>query len=91
MVIFGNVEAAAKQIDAGTVELEGTPVATILGLPLAIRWDVDQDGRKDLIVLIDDVAGALPTGPQALTVTARLRDGTEIAGTGDVHVDAGSP
>jgi hypothetical protein len=67
------------------------PVARILGVPLAIRWDVDQDGRKDLIVLIDDVAGALPTGPQTLTVTARLRDGREIAGADDVHVDAGSP
>jgi hypothetical protein len=91
VVIFGDADVAARRIDARTVELEGMPVATILGRPLAVRWDVNRDGYRDLIVLIDDVAGAIPAGTTTVTVTARLRDGTELAGTDEVRVVTGRP
>ena len=86
VVIFGTADVAAGQIDARTVELEGMPIATILSVPLAIRWDVNHDGHRDLVVLIKDVAGAIPAGTTTVTVTARLLDGTQIAGTDEVHV-----
>jgi hypothetical protein len=37
-------------------------------------------------VLIKDIAGSIPTGTATVTVTARLRDGTEIAGTDEVRI-----
>ncbi len=86
VVIFGTADVAAGQINARTVELEGMPIVTILGVPLAIRWGVNHDRHRDLIVLIKDVAGAIPTGVTAVTVTARLLDGTQIAGTDEVDV-----
>jgi hypothetical protein len=42
-------------------------------------------------VLIDDVAGAIPAGTTTVTMTARLRDGTELAGTDEVRVVTGRP
>jgi hypothetical protein len=86
VVIFGDADVEAQRIDARTVELEGMPVATIFGRPLAVRWDVNHDGYKDLIVLIDDVAGTIPAGITTVTLTARLHDGTVLAGTDEVHV-----
>ena len=89
VVIFGDADVDARRIDARTVELEGMPVATIFGKPLALRWDVNLDGYKDLIVLIDDIAGAIADGTTRVTVTAQLRDSTEIAGTDEVRVVTG--
>jgi hypothetical protein len=89
VVIFGDADVDARRIDARTVELEGMPVATVLGKTLALRLDANRDGYQDLIVLIDDVAGAMPAGTTTVTVTALLRDGTEIAGTDEVRVVSG--
>jgi hypothetical protein len=86
VVIFGDADVDARRIDARTVELEGMPVATVLGKTLALRLDANRDGYQDLIVLIDDVAGAIPAGTTTVTVTALLRDDTEIAGTDEVRV-----
>jgi hypothetical protein len=89
VVIFGDVDVDARRIDVRSVQLEGMPVATFFGRPLALRLDVNHDGYKDLVVLIDDVAGAIPSSTRTVTVTARLRDGTEIAGTDEVRVLSG--
>jgi hypothetical protein len=89
VVIFGDVDVDARRIDVRTVELEGMPVATFFGRHLALRWDINHDGYKDLVVLIDDIAGAIPGGTTTVTVTAQLRDGTQIAGTDEVRVVSG--
>ncbi len=80
VVIHGDPAIDAAAIDAGTVALEGMPVARFLGRPLASRADVDRDGHVDLVALVQNRRGGLPGGVLQVTVTARLHDGTEIAG-----------
>jgi hypothetical protein len=60
------------------------PVARIGPFFLAIKVDLNGDRRKDLLVMIDDVAGAIPPGATEATLTASLHDGTAIAGTDDI-------
>lgn len=75
-----------RQIDATTLKLEGMPIASIFGIPLVLRLDVNHDGHRGLVVLINDVRNSIPAGTTIVTVTARLRDGTELAGTDHVRV-----
>jgi hypothetical protein len=81
VVIYGSAAVKASQIDLSSVELEGMQVQRVGGLYAALRWDFDRDGHLDLLVLIDDEAGAIPPHATTATLTARLRDGTAIAGT----------
>lgn len=81
VVIFGNADVAGNQIDPATVRLEGMPVARLLGLWLTVRCDVDHDGATDLLVLIDDVAGAIPPGSTTATLTGETFGGTSFEGT----------
>lgn len=86
VVIFGSDAVAADQIDPATVRLEGMPVRRLFRWFMAFVHDVDGDGIDDLLVLIDDVAGAIPAGATTAGVTGRLYDGTAIEGADDVCV-----
>ena len=81
VVIHGDPAIDAAAIDARTVVLDGMPVARFLGRPLAWRADVDRDGHLDLLALIQNRPGGLRGGVLQVVVSARLHDGTEIAGT----------
>ena len=86
VVVFGNAEVDGSQIAPASIELEGMPTVTMFGWPVVVVIDVDRDGHDDLGVLIDDVAGAIPTGATNVTLTAELTDGTAIAGTDTVRL-----
>jgi hypothetical protein len=86
VVIYGNERVAGDQIDPTTVRLEGMPVKRLFGWPLATVLDLNGDGVTDLLVFIDDVAGAIPGGATEATVTGHLRDGTRIEGADDICV-----
>ncbi len=81
VVIYGSDSVATSRIDLSSVELEGMHIQRLVGLYAAVRWDFDHDGHRDLLVLIDNEAGAVPPHATAATLTARLRDGTAITGT----------
>ena len=84
VVIFGDDRVAAIKIDPATVELEGMPVKRVYRWWLAYVYDVNHDGVDDLVVLIDDVAGAIPAGAMTGTVRGALYDGTAIEGTDEL-------
>ena len=86
----GRPDVAGNRIDPATVRLEGMPVARLLGLWLTVRGDFNRDGVADLLVLIDDVAGAIPPGTTTATLTGETSDGTRFAGS-DTSSSYGDP
>lgn len=86
VVIFGGSQVAVTQIDATTIELEACPLRRSWESPWRCDGTSTATGRKDLVVLIRNVGGALPNGHTTVTVTARTADGTQLAGTDDVVV-----
>jgi len=86
LVIFGSDAVPADRIVVRSVELEGMSVQRVLGWYLAFLLDADGDGHDDLLLMMDDVAGALPTGQTTAGVTGELRDGSAIEGSDDVCV-----
>ena len=84
VAIFGNETFDVSQIDPSTVELEGCAIKAVgkKGKLLAHIEDVNDDGYDDLVVQIEDVAGAF-VGPTA-TLTGNLFEeygSTPIEGT----------
>jgi hypothetical protein len=86
VVIFGNAGIAGDQIDPTTVELEGMPVARLFGCYLYLVHDFNGDGIDDLLVLIKDVRGAIPTGATTATITGLTYDGTAFEGADDIRL-----
>jgi hypothetical protein len=83
VVIHGSGLLPAEQIDAGSIELEGMPVARLFGLPLAFRADVDHDGLDDLVAVVRDLGG-IRTGADPAIVTGRLIDGSMFTGSDEI-------
>ena len=81
VAIFGNETFDVADIDPETVALEGCAIKAVgkKGKLLAHIEDINDDGYADLVVQIEDVAGAF-VGPTA-TLTGELFDGTLIEGT----------
>ena len=81
VAIFGNETFDVSQINLSTVELEECAIKAVgkKGKLLAHIEDINDDGYADLVVQIEDVAGAF-VGPTA-TLTGELFDGTLIEGT----------
>ncbi|HET8541576.1 MAG TPA: hypothetical protein VFL83_16990 [Anaeromyxobacter sp.] len=82
VAILGGVDLDVTAVDVATISLEGMPVATVgrKARRLARYEDVDADGRVDLVVTVANTAslsGAIP-----VRLSAALRDGTAIEGTG---------
>ena len=81
VAIFGNETFDVSQINLSTVELEECAIKAVgkKGKLLAHIEDINDDGYADLVVQIEDVAGAF-VGPTA-TLTGELFDDTLIEGT----------
>ena len=86
VVIYANADVSAAAIDLSSIRLEGMPVARLGPWHLAVKIDLNRDHLNDLVILIDDVAGAIPAEATEATLTARLTDGTPIAGTDTICV-----
>jgi hypothetical protein len=81
VVIFGSDTVDVDDLDLRTVELEGMPLWTLFGRPVAIEVDADRDGHLDVVGLIVDLSGAIPAQATNVTLTAGLDDGTPIEGS----------
>lgn len=84
VLVYGSPDVDLSALDVTSVALSGMPIVTVYGFPLAIPLDVDGDGSRDLLVLIRNVAGAIPAGTTTVTLTALLEDGTPIAGSDSI-------
>jgi hypothetical protein len=83
VVIFGNAEIDAAEIDPATVELEGMPVVRLWRHYLTFVDDYDGDGFDDMLVVIRDT-GRVPRSAESATLTGALQDGTAFAGADEV-------
>jgi predicted secreted protein len=86
VVIYGNDEVDAGQIDLATISLEGMFVQRVLFRYLAVVHDFNGDGYDDVLVMIDEVAGSIPSGATTASLTGQLKDGTEIEGVDEICI-----
>lgn len=88
VVIFSDVTFNAADIDPTTILLEGMPVRRVgrRGNLQAHLWDANHDGFVDLVVQIQDQAGALVDGQTTAKLTGNLYDGTPIEGEDTICV-----
>lgn len=86
VAIFGNANLDVGQIDLSTVALEGLPVAMNGPNFRARITDINKDAIADLLVGIEDIAGAFPLGEGTAVLTGALLDGTLIEGSDTICV-----
>jgi Bacterial Ig domain/Putative Ig domain len=86
VAVLGSARVDAALIDPATVELEGLHVRAVSpqGKLQAHLEDVDGDGLRDLVVQLERVSGTFSPEQTVATLTARLLDGTPIAGTDSI-------
>lgn len=84
VVIYGNDEVDGGQIDLATISLEGMSVQRVLFRYLAVVHDFNGDGYDDVLVMIDEEAGSIPSGATTASLTGQLKDGTEIEGVDEI-------
>ena len=89
VVIYGSAEIDVRQVDLSTVELEGMPVQRIWHRYVAMVFDSDRDGFKDLMVLIDEQPNALSPGATTATLVGLLNDGSPFTGSDEICVRPG--
>lgn len=88
VAILGSVTMDVTNIDPATVELEGLKVKRVgkLNKLLAHIEDADVDGFDDMVVQIQDEAGAFPIGHSTATLTWEFYDGTQFSAEDDICV-----
>lgn len=86
VAILGSADFDAAQVDPSTVLLEGLPVAMNgNGTDFQARLkDVDRDDFTDLLVQIEDIAGAFEPSDEIAILTGELFDGTAIEGSDSI-------
>lgn len=86
VAIFGSASLDAYQVDPSTVALEGLPVA-MNGPNFQVRiTDINKDAIADLLVKVEDIAGAFVPGEGTAVLTGALLDGTLIQGSDAICV-----
>lgn len=88
VAILGSVTMDVTNIDPATVELEGLAVKRVgrWNKLLAHIEDADEDGFDDMVVQIQDEAGAFPIGHGTATLTWEFYDGTQFSAEDDICV-----
>lgn len=88
VAILGTADFDATTVDPGTIELNGlgVKVAGKRGRLLAHAEDVNGDGFVDLVVQIQDVAGAFSPGDTSATLMGETFDGTHIHGDDSICI-----
>lgn len=86
VAIFGSADLDVGRIDLSTVTLEGLPVATNGPNFRSRITDINKDAIDDLLVGIEDIAGAFPLGEGTAVLTGALLDGTLIEGSDAICV-----
>jgi hypothetical protein len=88
VAILGSVTMDVTNIDPATVELDGLKVKRVgrWNKLLAHIEDVTGDGFDDMVVQIQDEAGAFPIGHGTATLTWEFYDGTQFSAEDDICV-----
>jgi hypothetical protein len=77
----------ATDLDLDSVTLAGAPiVSTRSGRHLAVRLDVNRDGLRDLLFIVDARKMDIEEGDTSVDLAAALEDGTEVFGSAEVEV-----
>jgi hypothetical protein len=84
VVIHGDARVSVDDIDPRSIELEGMSPLSFFGLTVDLRFDVDGDGDRDLVVFIRHERGHVADDATSATLTAELDDGTTISGHDDI-------
>jgi hypothetical protein len=86
VAILSSASFDATQVDPGSVRLEGQAIKAVGNGSrlLAHAEDVNGDGRRDLVVQIQDVDGSFAGGSGTATLTGTLLNGVPFRGTDSI-------
>lgn len=88
VAIFGKAGFDVYDINGETVELDGLSVVTKKksNKLMAAYEDINWDGYMDYVVKVEDIEGTFHPGMGTAKLTGVLKDGTHIAGVGDICI-----